>query len=180
MLGLLVQISGELSARGVAHALVGAGALAAHGVSRSTFGLDLFTTDRSVLAPAWWAAERARGVHVEVRIGDDADPLAGVVRLAAAGQRDVDVVVGRHAWQRGVVHRAEPLTLAGRTVPVATPADLVLLKLYAGGAQDAWDVEQLLAAARDVAALCREVESRLGDLPAGAVALWREIAARRR
>jgi hypothetical protein len=50
----------------------------------------------------------------------------------------------------------------------------VLLKLYAGGPQDAWDVQQLLAV-EDRAALVSEVESRLGDLPAHAATLWRRI-----
>ena len=53
-------------------------------------------------------------------------------------------------------------------------ADLVLLKLYAGGLQDAWDVQQLLARPfRED--LIREVESRLSELPARCQELWRKI-----
>lgn len=178
MLDLLVQVSVELAARGIPHAMIGAGALAVHGVSRSTFDVDLFTVDRTALHPGTWAALGARGVAVDVRAGDDADPLAGVVRLAASDQRTVDVVVGRHAWQAEIARRAIRASIAGASVPVAVPADLILLKLYAGGPQDAWDVQQLLASAPAVAALEAEVERGLVDLPADAVALWREIVAR--
>ncbi len=158
--------------------MIGAGALAVHGISRSTFDIDLFTTDRAALGAATWAALRGRGVTVDVRVGDDADPLAGVVRLAASGQRTVDVVVGRHPWQAAVARRAVATPVGGASVPVAAPADLIRLKLYAGGPQDAWDVQQLIAAVPDPIALVAEVERGLSDLPADAADLWRRIAAR--
>ena len=45
-------------------------------------------------------------------------------------------------------------------LPIVTPADLILLKLYAGGSQDHWDIEQLLARDdRDV--LVETVNSRI-------------------
>jgi hypothetical protein len=179
MLDLLVQVSAELAARGIAHAMIGAGALAVHGIVRSTFDLDLFSTDGGALARATWAILESRGVVVDVRVGDEADPLAGVVRLAAAGQRTVDVIVGRHPWQAAVARRASPTPIGGAAVPVAAPADLILLKLYAGGPQDAWDVQQLLAAAPDAAALVEEVERGLSNLPADAVELWRRITTAR-
>jgi hypothetical protein len=51
----------------------------------------------------------------------------------------------------------------------------VLLTLYAGGPQDAWDVEQLLAAA-DRPAITGAVEAQLPRLPADAAVLWQRIA----
>ncbi len=178
MLDLLGQVSAALAARGIAHALVGAAALAVHGISRSTFDVDLLATDPAVLrADAWRALER-RGAAVEVRTGDDADPLAGVVRLSAPGQRTVDVIVGRHAWQGEIARRAVAISVGGADVPVALPADLILLKLYAGGPQDAWDVEQLVAASPDPEALASEVERGLSRLPADAAELWRRISRR--
>lgn len=178
MLELVAQVSTELAARGIPHALIGAGALAVHGISRSTFDLDLFTTSDAALRSETWAALSARGIAVDVRLGDPSDPLAGVVRLSAAGQRAVDVVVGRHGWQAGIAARAAPTAIAGASVPVAVPADLVLLKLFAGGPQDAWDVQQLLAAVPDPAALVAEVERGLSFLPPDAGALWRRISCR--
>ncbi len=178
MLDLVVQVSAELAARGIPHAMIGAGALAVHGISRSTFDVDLFTTDRAALSTATWATVARRGVLVDVRVGDDADPLAGVVRLSAPGQRTVDVVVGRHAWQADVPRRAVAMTIGGASVPVAAPADLILLKLYAGGPQDAWDVQQLISAVADSPAVIAEVERGLVHLPPDAAELWRRISGR--
>jgi len=112
MLDLLVQVSAELASRGIAHAMIGAGALAVHGISRSTFDIDLFTIHRAALDAATWAA--------------------------------------------------------------------ILLKLYAGSPQDAWDVQQLIAVVPDPMALVAEVERGLLDLPADAAELWRTIADRAR
>jgi hypothetical protein len=175
MLGLLRDLSAFLAARSVPHALVGAAALAVHGVSRSTFDADLFTTDISVLSAGAWGALRERGVGVDTRLGDYDDPLAGVVRFSLVGQRSVDLVVGRHpVWQKGVLARAKRIRFGEVELPVATPADLVLLKLFAGGSQDAWDIEQLLAAV-GADAVTTSVEAALPGLPPEAAALWVRI-----
>jgi hypothetical protein len=174
MLALLDDVARVLSTHEVRHALIGAGALAVHGVSRSTFDLDLLVTDRAALGAALWTPLASRGDTVDIRVGDDEDPLAGVVRIARPGSRSVDVVVGRFAWQAEALGRAVAFTLGAVPIPVMAPADLVLLKLYAGGPQDAWDVEQLLAL-QDRSALVEDVERQLSRLPAHAAVLWRRI-----
>jgi hypothetical protein len=174
MLGLLARVSAELAARSIPHALVGAAAMAVHGISRSTFDADLFTTDRAVLDQALWSALAAEATAVDLRVGDADDPLAGVVRFAREGQRSVDLVVGRDRWQAEVIARAVPTPLGGAEIPVVTPADLVLLKLHAGGPQDAWDVTQLLSAV-GADALVPHVEAQLSRLPVEARALWDRI-----
>ncbi len=175
MLGLLRDISAFLTARSVPHALVGAAALAVHGVSRSTFDADLFTTAGNVLSSGAWGALLERGVKVDTRVGDYDDPLAGVVRFSLAGQRSVDLVVGKNGWQKEVLARATPLRFRELEIAVATPADLVLLKLFAGGPQDAWDIEQLLGGVGR-AAVAPRVEAVLPSLPPEAAALWARIS----
>ncbi len=160
-----------LGAAGVPHALIGAAALAAAGVLRSTLDLDLLTVDTRVLDRARWESLWAAGVDVDIRRGDADDPLAGVVRVTMPGERPVDVIVGRHAWQQRAIARAQVLPTGIRVV---LPRDLVLLKLYAGGAQDLWDVRQLLGAL-DGAALSLQVEEDLSDLPQPAAALWGDV-----
>lgn len=177
MLRLLSEVALELATRGVPHALIGAGALAVHGVSRSTFDLDLLVTDASLLAEGAWSALGA-DVAVDARRGDPEDPLAGVVRFSREGSRSVDVVVGRSAWQAELLTRAPLTTLGPLALPVVTAPDLVLLKLFAGGPQDAWDVEQLLAVV-DRAATAREVEAVLPRLPPAAADLWARISMNR-
>jgi len=174
VLELLAAVSAHLASRGVAHALVGAGALAVHGVSRSTFDLDLLAVDGSVLDAAFWSALAAQGAQVDVRPGAGDDPLRGVVRLAQPGMRPVDLIVGRAAWQSEALARVSTTDVGGAAIPVVTRADLALLKLFAGGPQDAWDLHQLLASG-ERGALVAEVEGRLGRLPPEAAALWRKV-----
>ena len=166
---LLDLVRSVLDAAQIGHALIGAAALAACGVSRSTFDLDLMGVDRRCLADDMWEPLRRRGASAEVRRGAASDPLAGVVRFEMVGERPVDLVVGRHPWQQRAIERALK-TPAG--LPVVQPCDLVLLKLYAGGTQDLWDIEQLLALP-DAAEIARRVDRDLADLPAAAAARWR-------
>jgi len=169
-MSLLEEISSTLEAAGIRHALIGALALAAYGVNRASVDLDLFAADASCLRPDLWADLQSRGVAVQVRKGDLTDPLAGVVRFQAPGEAPIDVVVGKWTWQTRILERAEPIG----GILVVRAADLVLLKLYAGGLQDAWDVQQLLARPfRDDLVL--EVESRISDLPARCQDLWKKI-----
>src|SRR5262245_33185475 len=104
---LLGRVVDLLASRQVPHALIGAAALAARGIARSTFDIDLLTTDPRVLSDDWWTPLGIENATVDVRRGDADDPLAGVVRIETPGDRPVDVVVGRHAWQARAVARAE-------------------------------------------------------------------------
>lgn len=163
-----------LRERRIAFAVVGAAALAVHGVSRATRDLDVLVTDPACLAESTWTTLGGRGVTVTIRRGDADDPLAGVVRLTADGEAPVDLVVGRAGWQERVLARAVSSAVAGVDSPVATSADLVLLKLYAAGPQDAWDIAQLLDAG-DRPALVAAVEAALPDLPDDARRLWARV-----
>ena len=171
---LLRRVAAFLGERDIAHAVIGAAALAIHGVSRSTLDQDLLAVDRRVLDAELWKAFDADGT-VKVRRGDAEDPLAGVVRIVQEGERDVDVIVGRHQWQHDIVARAAPL--GNQPIPVVEPADLVLLKLYAGGSQDRWDIEQLLALEAG-GAIARSVDERAAALPLRSRDMW--AALRRR
>jgi len=151
--------------------------MAVHGVSRATLDLDLLVTDPALLVADRWEEIRGEGVTVDLRRGDAEDPLAGVIRLSREGERAVDVVVGRFPWQQGVIERAELFSVGGLLLPVVRAADLILLKLFAGGIQDSWDIEQLLAVG-DRNALSAEVEGRLGELSADCADLWKKIGER--
>jgi hypothetical protein len=165
---LLDRVAAVLSERGTAHALIGAAALAVHGVSRSTLDQDLLVDDRRVLDSEFWRPLATEAVVV-IRRGDRDDPLAGVVRISRETDRVVDVVVGRHAWQRDVLARATAVGDGGLRV-VERP-DLILLKLYAGGSQDKWDIEQLLALDAGVETRSA-VDERLGVLPERSREIW--------
>jgi hypothetical protein len=160
-----------LAGEQVRFAMIGAVAMAAHGVSRSTLDVDLLTTDARVLDQRMWHA--AQGASTDIRLGDADDPLLGVVRVRR-DERQVDVIVGRHAWQTAIVDGARPVDIEGESIPVADAAGLILLKLYAGGSQDTWDIRELLAAG-DASALARTVDARITPLPPRALDLWRQL-----
>lgn len=158
----------------IPHCLIGAAAMAAHGVPRSTLDLDLLTTDRRVLDESLWAPLRDGETAVQVRRGDAKDPLAGVVRVSAPELRAVDLIVGRFSWQADIVTRASPISVQGVEISVAEPADLILLKLYAGGPQDRWDIQQILAVSPsdDLEAL---LDERLARLPGECSEFWKSL-----
>lgn len=173
-MSLLAAVARLLQLAEIRSALIGAEALSLRAVSRSTLDRDLLTTDRRALEVALWQPLIDSGIHCDVRRGDSEDPLAGVVRITAAGERPVDLIVGRHSWQTRIVERSEMLALGDVVLPVPRASDLILLKLFAGGGQDAWDVAQLLAEeGRD--GVVGEVERQLGELPAEARLLWERI-----
>ena len=110
-MSLLVQVTHVLEEQRIRHALIGAAALAVHGVSRSTADVDLLTLDTRVLEKGLWEGLAARGVTIRPLKGDHDDPLAGTVRLSA-GTELVDVVVGKLDWQGEIVECATHRRLA--------------------------------------------------------------------
>jgi hypothetical protein len=168
---LLERVAAVLSQSGIAHALIGAAALAVHGVSRSTLDQDLLVHDSRVLGAPFWQPLVVEST-IEIRRGDSDDPLAGVVRVSQDKERIVDVVVARHRWQHDIVARAT--AFGDQHLRVVQVPDLILLKLYAGGSQDKWDIEQLLAvdSSRDTLAA---VDERVESLPPQSRDLWKSL-----
>jgi predicted nucleotidyltransferase len=173
---LLAEVLRLLQGERVSHALIGAAALAVRGVSRSTADIDLLCVDTRILRREAWSHLVTPGRTLRVLEGDADDPLAGSVRIAE-GSEIVDIVVGRHVWEREIIERAEPLSIGELTVPVVRPAGLVLLKLHAGGAKDAWDIRSLLEVSDQPAEIESEVERVIPRLPADARSLWSRLRA---
>lgn len=169
-------VSEYLKARHVAHALIGAVAVAARGHSRSTLDIDFLTTDKAVLRDDFWTALRSGGAVVDVRRGDFDDPLRGVVRITLPDGTMIDVVVAKYRWQSEVIERAEAIDVGGATIPVPRTSDLILLKLFAGGQQDLADVRSLLEGA-DHEQVVAEVREHLPELPEECRKMFDEITA---
>jgi hypothetical protein len=170
VLGSVVQI---LEENQIPFALIGAAAMAARGVSRSTFDTDLLSVGPSTLDNSIWQALETDGIEVDVRHGDDDDPLLGVVRFVR-GDEAIDLVVGRSAWQRDVIARATPTQVFSLNLPIVTVEDLILLKLYAGGIQDRWDIQQLLTSSSATVVLT-DIDVRISSLPERCHELWRQL-----
>ncbi len=173
-MSLLARITAVLDRAGAPYAVIGAAAMAVHGISRSTADIDLLTLDAACLDAACWTSLSDAGAQVAVRRGDGDDPLAGVVRFDQEAEPPVDLVVGHHRWQARILARAVPAVVLGERLPVVRPHDLVLLKLFAGGAQDAWDIAQFLAGP-DRDALIAAVSADLALLPPRCRRLWSRV-----
>lgn len=172
---LLNRVCDRLLSESVGFCVIGAAAMAVHGVVRATADLDLFTLDSRTLTEEFWAVSLGDS-PVDVRRGDADDPLRGVVRVGSSTRECVDIVVGHGGWQDDVLANAQRTTVLGVHVPVATARDLVALKLYAGGPQDAWDVHQLLDLEP---ALAEAVDEFVARLPTDARRLWEKLRAER-
>lgn len=170
-MSLLARVAALFRERGVPMAVIGAAAMATHGVSRATRDLDILTVETRCLVPAFWDEVRTRDTTVDARPADVGDPFAGVVRLRAPDAVPLDVMVGRDTWQEGMVLRGGEVVIDEVAVPVVRLADLVLLKLYAGGPRDSWDISMLLVSpGRE--AIVTEVERAIAALPEDARRRW--------
>lgn len=172
---LLAEVVACLKHAKSPHAMIGATAMAALGASRSTQDLDILTTDRRVLKSAIWGPLEECGAAVEIRTGDIQDPLVGVVRTTRGGDRPVDVIIGEGSWQERILGDASLQQVADIKVPVVGEIGLVLLKLYAGGPQDRWDIETLLGIVSDRSKLTEQIDEQVADLPARCRRLWNRI-----
>jgi predicted nucleotidyltransferase len=171
---LLERVAGRLHERGTPFALIGAAAMAVHGVSRSTRDIDVLVVDTTCLDATYWDPLRGHDVDITIRRGDADDPFVGVVRLRDVHDAVIDVVVGSLGWQRRTVAAATIAVFDGVRLSVVRRSDLVLMKLYAGGPQDAWDIEQLLDSP-DRPALVAAVDGAVSELPADSQRLWQRI-----
>lgn len=166
----------HLDARALKYCLIGATALSAHGFARYTADVDLLTMSELPLSSDFWAG--FAGATANIVRGDYDDPFAGVVRFHELAVPH-ELLVGRgYAMLHAVQHARQEQTVG---CPVASPLSLVLLKLVAGGPQDAFDIISFL----DVqAALGKDdwvtsVDEHLSKLPIEAQGLWKTLREKR-
>ena len=169
----LAEVIAHLDSHGVLCAVIGGIALGAHGVARATLDVDLLVADRAVLDPTFWSSSRTVG-SPEIRYGDADDPLVGVVRLTG-GPEPIDLIVGHLPWTARILERRLFIHVRGQRLPIVDVADLIVLKLFAGGPQDLVDAQLLLAAEPSYRAT---VEARVAEAPASVRAAWVELRAK--
>jgi len=159
----------------VRYALIGATALAIHGVSRSTADVGLLVDDERVLDPGLWTSLRDGGASTRIVRGDPDDPLLGAVRISTPQERTIDIVVIPGGWVRDILEGTTAFAFAGTDVAVASASGLILLKLYAGGAKEAWDIRALLESRDDPNSLRADVDARIESMPAECRRLWAQL-----
>jgi hypothetical protein len=170
---LLARVISKLDQMGTPCALIGGVALAFHGIDRATEDIDLLVTDPAILSASLWEDLQSEGISVGVTKGDTDDPLRGVVRIDST--EVIDIVVPRGRWQDDVLARRLEQVILGERIPIVDAADLILLKIDAGGPVDLVDVELLI---RHDPSLRAIVETRLVRLPRRLNAAWKEFQPR--
>ncbi|MCB1590135.1 MAG: hypothetical protein KDI56_14600 [Xanthomonadales bacterium] len=155
-LALAEQVSETARTVGFETALIGATALAVHRYTRGTEDIDLAAhINPFVQLQALERALADQGLRTLLRLPDDDDPLGGVLVVWASGDDDgepanvVEVVnflnPGRTGRTPAAAAIARSEALPDTSLRCVGIADLVALKLYAGGLSDHADIVQLLA-----------------------------------
>jgi hypothetical protein len=151
------RVSLAMASIGVESALIGAGALAVHGYSRSTTDLDLaVVTD----LPTMWRIKRAieaePNTTLDFSLPDADDPLGGVITMRGANQDPVQIINYENPFRSNnhpgfaAVRTATSGLLHGMSLRVVDIPHLVALKLYAGGLRSRVDAIELLQRNPDV------------------------------
>ena len=123
--------------------LVGGLAAGVQGEPRATLDADLVTFLPPDELERLIACARRRKIRISpaaVRRGVTADAF---FRLKVAGVQ-VDFIVGQSAFEFDILTRRKFVTLYGTRVPVATPEDVMLMKLVSGRPQDWQDAKAVL------------------------------------
>lgn len=154
---LAERVAAAAAALDIQTAVIGAGALALHRLVRATQDVDLasFVDPRAKLRPLEDEL-RAQGLLTELRMPDGDDPLGGVLRVwSTVDDEDVPVDLveivnfdNPHRPRRTPAARAirEAISLMpGSALRYVQLADLVALKLDAGGRVDLADIVEVLA-----------------------------------
>lgn len=147
---LLEPLDSVFKSRRILYAVIGGYAVAAWGEVRATRDVDLLcsTGDLFVFKDALSKA----GLPFEHRSGDPDDPISDVIRIemrSGADLCEIDVLFGIRGAPPGILERACTVQVAGLPVPIASPEDMVILKLLAGSARDLEDAGNILQVQRD-------------------------------
>ena len=141
-LDTVIELLTDLRAAGCisGFTLIGGLAVSTWSTPRATRDIDLLVlvdTDKlQQIVTAFCDA----GLHAELRRGDYNDPVPYLIRADA-----VDILVATRAYEAEAIQQSINVAVAGKTVPVASPEFLIVLKLKAGGPQNLLDVQELLA-----------------------------------
>ena len=143
---LLAGIARELRARRLPFMFVGGQAVLLHGAPRLTTDIDLTLG----VGPQDIASVEAVGRRLELAslvpepASFAAETFVWPTRHPSSGIR-VDFIFSNTTYEQAAIARATHVELAGASLPVAAPEDLILLKLFAGRPRDVEDARSVVA-----------------------------------
>jgi predicted nucleotidyltransferase len=134
----------------IRYAVIGGYAVAAWGEERATRDVDLLCS--AGYSKALIDAMNDAHIRFEHRIGDYDDPISEVIRIEMGSVTDpseVDVLIGIRNAPAGIFDRIRVINIEGLAIPVASPEDLVILKLLSGSARDLEDAKSVIQVQAD-------------------------------
>ncbi|MBI4603390.1 MAG: nucleotidyltransferase [Planctomycetes bacterium] len=136
-----------LNAGQAAYAVIGGLAVALHGLPRATRDIDILWDSPRIALPGLLERFREQGFTFELDavLRELARDHISAVRRGAVR---VDLLDAAIPFFKRVVGRARVQEIRGRQVRVATPEDLIAMKLIAGRETDLQDARGILAAQR--------------------------------
>ncbi|HZO15012.1 MAG TPA: DUF6036 family nucleotidyltransferase [Polyangiaceae bacterium] len=166
----LADVARALESLGVRWYLFGAQAAIHYGSPRVTADVDV-TVELAAVTPATLVAS-LRAVGIEPRFEFDEVFVARarvLPMIHVASGMGVDVVVAGPGPEEEFLERARQIRFEGVTIPIASPNDIVVMKMLAGRAKDLEDVVGILRATPEdldvgeIRALLAELEQILGQ-----------------
>lgn len=128
----------------IPYVMIGGYAVAAWGAIRATQDIDLLCEVQHV--EKLKAALDDAGMDYEYRRGDPEDPIQHVIRIRTGNVDfidEVDVLAGIRSCPSDVTSRGRTIEADSLSIQVASPEDLIVLKLLAGSAVDIEDARSI-------------------------------------
>lgn len=161
---LLVDAIEILRQEQVEYAVIGAFALAVHGVVRASMDADilLFTTPRRL--NELHARFEQTGFTAESRQGDSDDPIPAMLGLSDDHGNRVDLLAGLRGLDPLVFSRTVEVDFHGERLRIVGREDFIAMKCFAGGPQDLVDARSAYASSQSPVDthLLRSVTRRFG------------------
>jgi hypothetical protein len=148
---LLADVASVLNTYRIDYAVIGALAVAVHGVVRASVDADAVVAAAVPQLRELQSKLMAGHLFVELRTGGVNDPIAAMMIVTDRYGNRVDLLAGIQGLDGGVYQRS--ITLQPSGIPTALKIvgreDLIAMKIAAGGPKDLMDAENCIAVAGD-------------------------------
>jgi len=136
---LLLDAVEILQRENINYAVIGAFALAVHGVVRASTDVDalLFTSPQHLIT-LHTLFDQA-GFRAELRRGDADDPILSMLILSDGYNNRVDLLGGLRGLDPGILGRTVEVPFKGVSLRIVGREDFIAMKCFAGGPQDVLD-----------------------------------------
>lgn len=142
---VLTPIDGLMKRHRIRYAVIDGYAVAAWGEVRATRDLDLLCSAKDI--ETLKIALSQSKLDFEHRAGDADDPISDVIRIqvgTTSAPYEVDFLAGIRGAPMGLLDRSREVPLGDLEVPVASPEDMIILKMLGGSARDLDDARSII------------------------------------